>query len=127
MVRFLPTVAISEETCKLLQGLVGPARMVLAKCVLLLLITYIIACFGIELITKSCTLQAESHAQLILGSKIDSTISTKLPLVQIATADSIGSICRLIVRQRPDLAAYIMMLLVGVTVLRQLLYGPCLA
>jgi voltage-gated sodium channel len=117
VVRAVRVLDFFHDLWKLFSGLLQSTRIVLAAFILIFLVMYIFACLGVEMITKSRTLNEAPETRLLVEDNFDTIFSFMLTLIQVANADSIGSIFLPIVRQEPFLAAYFVALVMVVTTL----------
>merc|ERR1719316_2376548 len=81
-----------------------------------MLILYVFACLGIELITKDKDLYNDPAVGPIVQQYFSSVTVIMLTLVQFITMDSIGSIYTPIVHRRPYLIMYFVFFLIVVSV-----------
>merc|ERR1719443_78537 len=100
----------------LVRGLLSSAGTMFYTFALMMLILYVFACLGIELITKDEELYHHPEVGEIVQYYFSSVTVIMLTLVQFITMDSIGSIYTPIVHKSPYLVTYFMIFLIVVSV-----------
>jgi hypothetical protein len=81
-----------QEMWKLANGLMRSFRTVLSAVILMVIVVYIFACIGIELITKNTTLLEDSTTAALIQTHFPSLQVSMLSLLQFTNSDSIASL-----------------------------------
>jgi Ca2+-binding EF-hand superfamily protein len=117
LVRALRLVATFESLGKLVHGMLSSGMTMLSAVLLILLIVYILACVGAELITKSSGLTDHEVVGPIIEQKFRSIPITMMTLMQFTTDDSVSGFYAPIVEEAPWLAIYFLVCFVVVSIL----------
>lgn len=117
LARSLRLVVQFQTLWMLVRGLLSSAGPIFYTFVLLLLMLYVFACMGVELIAKSDFLKENEETKAMLKSDWSSLLTIMLTLMQFVTLDSVGGIYAPLIHADWTLAVYFMsfMLIVSVT------------
>eukprot|EP00746_Dinoflagellata_sp_MGD_P143925 gnl/MRDRNA2_/MRDRNA2_76683_c0_seq1.p1 gnl/MRDRNA2_/MRDRNA2_76683_c0~~gnl/MRDRNA2_/MRDRNA2_76683_c0_seq1.p1 ORF type:complete len:539 (+),score=72.59 gnl/MRDRNA2_/MRDRNA2_76683_c0_seq1:133-1749(+) len=100
----------------LVRGLLSSAGTMLYTFALMMLILYVFACLGVELITKDSVLRNDEEAGPIVEQYFSGVVVTMVTLIQFVTMDSIGAIYSPIVFKVPFLIMYFVVFLIVVSI-----------
>jgi hypothetical protein len=117
LLRALRVIESFADLWKLVAGIIRSTRTVLSACVLIVIILYVFALVGVEVVRKDQKLlDDETTRELVLGH-FDSVFGVFLTLVQFANADSIAGLYDPVIRVQPVLALYFGAVWIVVTIL----------
>lgn len=117
LVRALRTFQQFQDLWEIVNGFTAALRTVLSACILILVIVYVFACLGIELITRNSSLLGDPVTAKVIQSHFPSLQVTMLTLVQFANTDSIAAVYKPIVERAWHLVFYFGLVWLIVTIL----------
>ena len=106
LIRTLRMLRYFRTVWRLVFGLLTSINTIASTLCLIVLVLYIFACLGIELITNDSELKKEADVALIVESHFRSLPVTMLTLAQFVTLDSIAAVYAPLVMSRPWLVMY---------------------
>jgi len=101
---------------KLVRGMLGSARTVTSACLLIFGSLYIFGCIGVELLTQDEVLRDDPRTAFIMKKYFSSLSNVILTLVQFSNYDSIAAIYVPIVKVRPVMCIYFVIIILVVPV-----------
>eukprot|EP00812_Abedinium_dasypus_P009850 NODE_350_length_1643_cov_576.584383.p1 GENE.NODE_350_length_1643_cov_576.584383~~NODE_350_length_1643_cov_576.584383.p1 ORF type:complete len:503 (+),score=168.32 NODE_350_length_1643_cov_576.584383:151-1509(+) len=115
MIRALRMLPLLKASWRMVSGLLESWGTMVSMLVLLTLALYLFACLGLEVITKSESVQVtlQEHG---LVAHFDSIITIMLTLTQFVTLDSCASIYYPIIKNHPELVFYFFPVIVIVSI-----------
>eukprot|EP00811_Abedinium_folium_P005102 NODE_1469_length_2465_cov_10.558597.p1 GENE.NODE_1469_length_2465_cov_10.558597~~NODE_1469_length_2465_cov_10.558597.p1 ORF type:complete len:698 (+),score=183.72 NODE_1469_length_2465_cov_10.558597:39-2096(+) len=115
MIRALRMLPFLKASWRMVSGLLDSWSTMLSMLLLLVLVLYLFACFGLEIITKDDAVQQTLQEHDLVGH-FDSLFMIMLTLTQFVTLDSCASIYFPIIRKHPALAFYFFPVVVIVSI-----------
>ena len=106
LIRALRMLRYFRTVWRLVFGLLTSINTIASTFCLIILVLYIFACLGIELITNDTQLRAQPDVRQIVEEHFRSLPVTMLTLAQFVTLDSIAAVYAPLVTQRPWLVCY---------------------
>jgi len=116
LVRAIRMLRIFRTVWRLVYGLLTSWNAMMSTLFLLLLVLYIFACLGIELITKDEYLQTHEETAWVVEYHFGSLQRTLVTLMAFVCADSVAGVYMPLVIHRPFLILYFVALLLTVSV-----------
>ncbi|CAK0837368.1 unnamed protein product [Prorocentrum cordatum] len=116
LVRALRAMELFKDMWKLVRGMLGSARTVTSACLLIFGSLYIFGCIGVELLTQDEVLRDDPRTAFIMKKYFSSLSNVILTLVQFSNYDSIAAIYVPIVKVRPVMCIYFVIIILVVPV-----------
>lgn len=116
LVRAVRLIEQFRELWRLCCGLTKSVRTMLSVCLLVLVVVFVFACMGVEMIANAENLSGNEDTVEIVRDHFSSLPMAILTLMQFANADSIASVYMPICRAQPAFAIYFLVLWLVVTI-----------
>jgi len=98
------------------RGLMTSASVMVYTALLLLILTYIFSCVGVEILTLNTARQSNSAFNAVVNQYFNSVETTMLTLLQFVCMDSIGAIYKPLIEVEPFLALYFVLIIVVIPI-----------